>query len=110
MQVQLAVALSALFHIPTGRDSRGELSGMIQLKIGGQAAKSEIEYLESEPRCVSMHRDEAFDSSETRKICENWWGYRRKRRAMLIPRGSLEDPVAISETPGEPESRRTALR
>ena len=68
MQTLLAVALSALFHTPKGRDSRGEFSGMIQLKIGKQAAKSEIAYLEIEPRCVSMHRDDPSDSSQTQNL------------------------------------------
>ena len=49
MQIQLAVALSALFHTPKGRHSVGKFSGMIHLKIGKKAAKSEIEYLANEP-------------------------------------------------------------
>ena len=42
MQIQLAVALSALFHTPKGRHSVWRFSGMIHLKIGKMAAKTEI--------------------------------------------------------------------
>ena len=103
MQTLLAVALSALFHTPKGRDSRRKLSEMIQIKVGKQAAKSEIYYLESEPRCVSLHRDDLSDSSEPRKTGEKGRAKRKRRRE------STEDSQDRSETPGKSDqkSRRT---
>ena len=65
MQIQLAVALSALFHTPKGRHSVWRVSGMIYLKIGKMAAKTEIEYQSAN------ELDDPFDSSETRKLCES---------------------------------------
>ena len=78
MQTLLAVALSALFHIPKGRDGRRKRAEMIHIKIGKQAAKSEFDYLESEPRCVSLHRDDLSDSSEPRKTGEK--GREKRKR------------------------------
>ena len=102
MQTLLAVAFSALFHTPKGSHSWGMFADMIHLKIGKQAAKAELDYLESEPRCGSMHSDDPSDSSETRKICEKWWGYRRKRRG-----GVADEPRASGdEEPGRSDRRR----
>ena len=96
MQIQLAVALSALFHTPKGRHSVWIFSGMIHLKIGKMAAKTEIEYQSAN------ELDDPSDSSETRKLCENWWGHRRKRRGEAAD----EPQVSGEEEPDRSDRKR----
>ncbi len=69
---------------------------MIHLKIGKIAAKTEIKYQSAN------ELDDPSDSSETRKLCENWWGHRRKRRGE-----SADEPqVSWEEEPDRSDRKR----